>query len=186
MKVDYERAKQLHNEGQTLTQIAELFNVTPSAISYGFRAKGIAMRTRNTPKTPSKEILSYFAGFFDGEGHITIAVSKNKSQPSYWLQIGVTGTFLSVLDDFQKEFNIGHFSETYGYETNNRRCRHWRCTNNQAMHVLKCLLPYLRVKKDQATLAIEFQKKLATRTDTSNEWKQAFKDKLLELKQATC
>jgi hypothetical protein len=54
------------------------------------------------------------------------------------------------------------------------------------MHVLKCLLPYLRVKKDQAVLAIEFQKRLAARIDTSNKWKQECKKKLLELKQATC
>lgn len=187
MKVDYKEAEKLYNNGKSFIELAEIYNVSASAISQGFRKKKIlSNRAKTELKTPSKDNLLYYAGFFDGEGHITIAISKTKKQPFYWLQIGVTGTFLTVLDDFQNDFGFGHFSETYGLNTNKRRCKHWRCTSNQAMHVLKCLLPYLRVKKDQAVLAIDFQERLSSRADTSNDWKQEYKDKLLELKQATC
>lgn len=185
MKVDYTKVAEMYEQGLGITEIAKTFAVSTQAIHKGFKVKNIAKRIKPLPKIPSQERLIYYAGFFDGEGHITFAISKNKSQPSYWLQIGVTSTFLSVLDELQNDFGCGHFSETYGLNTENRRCRHWRCTNNQAMHVLKCLLPYLRVKKEQAILAIKFQEKLATRIDTSNEWKQECKKKLLELKQAT-
>ncbi|MGI8640372.1 MAG: hypothetical protein ACR2MG_10570 [Pyrinomonadaceae bacterium] len=187
MKIDYTKAEQLYNGGKSYIEIGQILGVSISAISQGFAKRGIlSKRAKTELKTPNAQNLAYYAGMFDGEGHITIAISQGKKQSSFWLQIGITNTFLSLIDELQKDFGIGHFSETSGNRTNVRFCKTWRCTSNQAMHVLKCLLPYLRVKKDQAKLAIEFQERLSSRTDTGNEWKREYKDKLLELKQATC
>ncbi len=169
--------------GQTIADVAREIGAHTGNLRDIFRRRGIRP-ARITPRTPPTEKLLYYAGFFDGEGHITLAISNNKEQPSYWLQIGVTGTVFGVLEDFQSDFGCGHFSETYGIDAHGkRRCKTWRCTSNQAAHVLKCMLPYLRVKKEQAILAIQFQEKMATRTDTTNGWKQECKERLLQLKQ---
>lgn len=123
------------------------------------------------------EEIIYTAGLFDGEGSIVIGCSKPikkdgtprlnsdgtiKVSPSYWLQVGVTNTDYKLLG-WLKGLYGGHIStSTHQSEGrsrdkyNRRKCGHWRVMSQEGAFFLRMLYPYLRVKADQALVAIEF------------------------------
>lgn len=93
--------------------------------------------------------LSYLAGFFDGEGCISILkYSKNsKWNASYFLQAQIGQKYGSTLD---------WVKENYGGNVYKKRDQTWIVTNFKAYEFIKLLMPYLRYKKPQAELAIKF------------------------------
>lgn len=97
--------------------------------------------------------LAYLAGFFDGEGNIDIAHAKRTaSHPSeqYSLNVIVSQKDLTML----KAYKI--FGGSIYHDSQD--CYQWHIHGYKASHFLKAILPYLRLKKDQAVKAIEFQK----------------------------
>ena len=107
--------------------------------------------------------LAYVAGLLDGEGSIVIGVSKpstsrgNKS-PSHWLQVGVTNTDRKLIDWLLLTFG-GHISDNSHSPSRKKQrpCWAWRIMGNQAKTFLEAIHPYLRIKCEQAELAIDFQ-----------------------------
>jgi hypothetical protein len=71
MKVDYIKVAEMYEQGLGITKIAKTFAVSTQAIHKGFKVKNIAKQIKPLPKIPCQERLIYYAGFFDGEGHIT-------------------------------------------------------------------------------------------------------------------
>jgi len=110
----------------------------------------------------SEQVRAYTAGLMDGEGCIVIGVSKRKRVrgivPDHWLQVGITGTDRELIDWLHETFG-GHISDNSHCPSRRRQrpCWAWRIMSNQASDFLKLILPYLKVKTPQATLAIEFQ-----------------------------
>lgn len=116
----------------------------------------------------NKEQHAYMAGFFDGEGHISIArrgavhTSRNKSTPmrSVWgLVAGIAQNKKAPLVLFYDIFagtlridtrvRVGRFGKQVIYE--------WTLGGNTAVPVLlKWLRPYLLVKRGQVDIALEF------------------------------
>lgn len=117
----------------------------------------------------TEQELAYIAGFFDGEGSIGI----NRSKRQTWLEVCFANTDepiiawiysklggrIRVIDRSQK--NPKWKKAFYAISSSARACK-----------ILRTLLPYLRVKKDQAEIAIEywslkeqFDGTLAERTD---------------------
>jgi hypothetical protein len=129
--------------------------------------------------------LAYYAGIFDGEGHVTIVGSRRSNgRVDYWLQIGIVNTYRSLLDSLLSDFGVGHLSQTSGSGQGNcLPCWSWRCTSNQAMYVLEALLPYLRLKLEPAKLAIEFQKRPKDTCD--REWQLSVRQQISLLNSAS-
>ncbi len=107
-----------------------------------------------------EEILPYVAGLMDGEGSITIGISKpsKKKQlksPSHWLQVGITNTNRELIGWLYEKFG-GHISDNSHSPSRKKQrpCWAWRVMSNEAKDFLVSLYPYLRVKKRQAELAI--------------------------------
>ena len=94
--------------------------------------------------------LSYLAGFFDGEGCITIAHSQRGIYGTYQLCILVGQKDKAPLIDFQNRFGgaIGKPNSTF----------HWVIHDKKALLFLETMLPYLRYKKQQAEIGIKFIK----------------------------
>lgn len=116
-----------------------------------------------TPSSFDVTILAYVAGLFDGEGSIVIGynkpdIARGRKVPSYWLQVGITNTDRSLIDWLLSTFG-GHVSDNSHSPSrkNQRPCWAWRTMGTQAKVFLQDISPYLRIKKDQALLAIEFQ-----------------------------
>jgi hypothetical protein len=122
------------------------------------------------PSPLSTETLAYVAGLFDGEGSIVIACSPGRtkqSNPSYWLQVSITNTDKQLIEWLHATFG-GHIADGSHAPSRvkQRPCWAWRTTSKQAQSFLQKILPYLRTKKPQALIAIEFQDHMTTFTST--------------------
>ena len=136
-----------------------------------------------------KELLyAYMAGFVDADGYISIVtLAWNKQQIA---KIAVCNTNFAVIDLFVKEFG-GKVRTREQKVANWRRVYEWQLTSNKGVAVMKLLLPYLKLKTEQANLAIELQKLRQDKRITSRWhpelWKervakfQALKDRCIAL-----
>jgi hypothetical protein len=104
---------------------------------------------------------AYIAGFFDGEGHVCIVLN---GLPEIWqtrITVGITQNNREVLEWIQGIYG-GSLYKRRGQYTN--VCgTHERFTNDllirKSENIIKFLLdilPYLRIKTEQAFLALEF------------------------------
>jgi hypothetical protein len=99
------------------------------------------------------EDLSWMAGFFDGEGHIDIAKYR-KSNRSGGLVVSVTNMKLDGVTPFHifggRVFPASKLTNAW----------RWQAYGGQAKTLLEALLPYLKLKRDTAEVAITFQNTL--------------------------
>lgn len=123
-----------------------------------------------------KTDLAYFAGIMDGEGSIVIHTqhhSKGKysdraRMTSYVLTVGVANTNEWIIKQLQLAFG-GYVGITSHGNDYRRTCYEWNVTSVRAMNFLVAILPYLRIKKPQADVAIDFQKK---KTAKNSRWQR--------------
>jgi len=102
------------------------------------------------------EEIAYIAGLFDGEG--SIYITKGKKQ--YFLTVSITNTDLYVLEFIKNLLYIGKISKSPDKNMKHHKVYRLRLYSNDAKNFLEIVLPYLRVKTEQAKLAIEFQSKM--------------------------
>ena len=93
-----------------------------------------------------EERLAYLAGFFDGEGCITVNANGG-------ITLRVINTSKPVLDLF-KEILGGSIGDRT--QKVNKRQYAWSAYGNTAYKILHALYPYLIEKQDQADLALEW------------------------------
>lgn len=100
--------------------------------------------------------LAYTAGIIDGEGSIGIYTDNLKRKhPCYCLQVGVTSA-----DEWLPmwlKFAFGGY--VYKMETppQHKTKWYWTVRARQAKNFIELVLPYLRLKREQAEIAIKFQ-----------------------------
>jgi hypothetical protein len=94
------------------------------------------------------EFIIWAAGLFDGEGGITI------HRPSYELLVTLTNSCKPALVLFKQKFrgNIG----TTVSSTSHKPCYQYYFTWDGAREFLTLVLPYLRIKKLEAQLALDY------------------------------
>jgi hypothetical protein len=106
-----------------------------------------------------KADLAYVAGLFDGEGCISIAKCKPRysgCSPYYRLVVAV-----AMANEYIPRFLKFHF----GGRVSKRNAPterwkdqwQWHLGSDGAVAFLKAILPYLKLKREEAELAIEFQ-----------------------------
>lgn len=96
--------------------------------------------------------LAYLAGFFDADGCVCIARKKAqdyKRGVSFRLIVEVSQKQRKILETF-REFWGG--SILVG-----KRCDRWLAYSTHALTMLQDLMPYLRMKKSEAEIALAFQ-----------------------------
>lgn len=108
--------------------------------------------------------LKYAAGFFDGEGCISIG----KIQQQYYINyrtritIGQSGKIgMLILKQLQDRFGgivIQDKGQKYLENRHYRVAWVWRLSETDGFYFLKRIYPYLITKRNQADLMIEFQK----------------------------
>ena len=114
-------------------------------------------------------IYAYLAGAIDSDGFITIGRSTRKvgekyaHRPTYYIaKVGYVSTDRIVPDLFHKMFG-GSLNEHQPKNATYKRVYLWQCTNNKAGVVVEAILPYLRQKKSQAEIVIEFIRRMDSR-----------------------
>lgn len=99
--------------------------------------------------------LAYMAGFVDGEGCVSVATRlKIYMTPT----VQVSNTNQAVLQWFLAAFG-GEIDVRRDHRPTRKQCNTWRVAGDKARRVLRALLPFLRVKKRQAELALSYSPK---------------------------
>lgn len=106
---------------------------------------------------------SYWAGFFDGKGSIMITKTFSKDgfhkSPTYQLQVGVATTNKKIMNNLRLFAGNGRLTERRYKRPNQRNAYYWGCKGDKAVSFLKIVISYLKLKKQQAIIGIEFQTK---------------------------
>lgn len=96
---------------------------------------------------------AYLAGFFDGEG--SICITKWRFHAALCVQLQVANTERWVLEWYKFVFG----GNTYKKPCQNKNWKDsysWTVSGKKAKETLIALLPYLKLKKAQAEIALEF------------------------------
>lgn len=106
--------------------------------------------------------LQYLAGFIDGEGSISVNLSKNpKGRRRWYLRMTCHQVNPAPLELLINTFGG---SLRYSRRTATQRPIHeWAISSNEAYSAIKRLRPYLIVKAKEADLAMKFQELLWSR-----------------------
>ena len=108
----------------------------------------------------SYNIRNWLAGFIDGEGCIELYYSKekrrNKIYPTIYPRIIIANTNKKVIDYIYILFtkNCGYYIQKQN--KNWKPCYKITFIRQKALTLLKIIHPYLKVKKDQAKLCLDF------------------------------
>jgi len=112
--------------------------------------------------------LAWLAGIIDGEGSIFVMKQKRKDRErdtNYILRISIDSTDPFMAPECLKIAGGCKLSLTSDKRPECSDRYKWQLNGKKAAALLQELLPYLRVKHQQALLAIEFQNK------TKKHWK---------------
>ena len=99
-----------------------------------------------TPET----IAAYAAGFFDGEGYVGLLKRKRGTSIEYFVQVSIGQNDGNIMDWVKENFG-GNL-----YVVKRDGSFYWTISNRAAYKFLKRVLPYLKYKKPQAELALQF------------------------------
>lgn len=115
------------------------------------------------------ESALYFAGFFDGEGCVGLyeRLAKhcgNALTPNISIGLSIANTNVEVLKHIHRTIGghrpeKGHVKPTMNGSPGKKLFR-WAAQSRESYHILKRVLPYLIVKREQALLAIEFHESI--------------------------
>lgn len=97
--------------------------------------------------------LEYLAGFFDGEGCVNITTRGKSKQVA--LRVMIVNTDPTILQEIQQVYG-GFLSKPRINKRGWKAFRQLTFVGDSAVGLLSTLLPFLRIKKRQAELAIEF------------------------------
>ena len=106
--------------------------------------------------------LAYIAGIVDGEGYIGAEqINPGKSggyqrRMRWHIRVGVGITDKEVVD-YLKDKLGGSVHVRNRQSDRWKTCYYWRVTAGNAKQVLLSLMPYLKIKKERAKLAIKIQ-----------------------------
>ncbi len=102
--------------------------------------------------------LGYLAGFFDGEGNVTII--KDDRYDSHILKVDISNNNIDILNIYNSKFNgklHKHNKKKNDYEYYETQYT-LRFTSGKSLNFLKSIYLYTIVKNKQIKYAIEFQK----------------------------
>lgn len=107
------------------------------------------------------EDLGWMAGFFDGEGCISIPRAneyyKGQVRPRTRLSIGVANTNKEAIEIFKKCFN-GSIHQRMQINSPQRRILYkWELSGKENQsYFLHCIVPFLKSKRLQGEIALQF------------------------------
>lgn len=117
--------------------------------------------------------LAWCAGFFDGEGYISIVERnqhyKDKIYIGHYLRIGINHVSPQPLEEMKRvvggTFVYDKNSEKPGKDGCKRKPRYkWLATTREAGNILVQLMPYLKNKNKAAELALDLQNTMQVST----------------------
>lgn len=101
--------------------------------------------------------VAYLAGLFDGEGCVTIRKMFYKPKHQYQALLSVMMCSEKAVKLFFERWG-GSFVERDRKPSEWKVCWQWSVTGTKTIFILEELLPYLVVKRDEAVVALAFEK----------------------------
>ena len=102
--------------------------------------------------------LRYIAGLFDGEGSVGV-YGNQRSKQGFHLRTqlcqGASKLSQQIFDELMTSFG-GNLSTTISLSS--KPYYNWQLNSDKAVHFLEVILPHLRLKKEQAEIAVDWQK----------------------------
>jgi len=126
------------------------------------------------PRKINRTDIAYAAGIFDGEGHVGGTVHSHEKYPE--LRIGVTNTNRTLIRWFEETF--GGWTQERS-RPGNRTCYEWHPTGETTDWFLKLIVPFLKVKQQQARLALVYR--TLTRRQSARERRLRIIEKIQRL-----
>lgn len=114
-------------------------------------------------KTYLKTDLAYAAGFVDGEGYIQIKRTASTGQFIDTVRVGQTNR--AVLDWMANMFG-GSVHVMSKAHDNTREAYVWVIPSRKAERFVRLILPYMKVKKEQADIFIRYRASIRSRKCT--------------------
>ncbi len=111
--------------------------------------------------------LNYYAGFFDGEGCVMIK-KPSKACLCYVLEVRITNTNHSILEEYVNKFG-GTIQKGTRLQANHKEKWQWCISSKKAFCFLQVIIPFLRLKRKEAELAIEFQGQIKAANQYTNK-----------------
>jgi len=101
--------------------------------------------------------VGYVAGIIDGEGHIGITLHRREPYTLFSVRVEITNTSLDLHEWLVRKFGGScHVHWKKRYSTNHSPAFRWRIDSVGARKILELVRPYLKVKRQQADLALQF------------------------------
>lgn len=120
------------------------------------------------------EEAAYLAGFFDGEGVITIV--EHSGLTSYFLEVRVDNTSLGPLQKFKSAFGGKILPIKANTELSCKPLFRWRIGGSGTLRTLQTMLPFLDIKREKALKAIEFQQLSGLRSARRKQIAKEFRE----------
>lgn len=113
----------------------------------------------------NKEEAIYLAGFFDGEGGLSIFKRRpigRRVNFVYYVILDIRNTNLEVLSWVKNTTGFGSICKSDNSSKGWKDSYRWYSTTGQAVSILKEIYPYLKIKKGHAEVVLEFQELMDT------------------------
>lgn len=129
--------------------------------------------------------IAWAAGFFDGEGYISVQERSSNQYVGYYLRIGVNHVAPEPLEELHRLFG-GTIKTDKSLPKGNRKQRsRWCASTKKAAEILKQMLPYMKNKQKVAALALDFQETIGSHglkvSEEINNKRAWFKNELQRL-----
>ena len=117
-----------------------------------------ARKPQHVIEITDRHLVSWAAGFIDGEGCISIGKQKSKDHNwyGYTLNLAVSQKTAAPLERLHQMFG-GHF---FPYQYKGNTYYRWQQWGPGALLAIKEVLPYLLVKRAVAEVGIQFQEQM--------------------------
>ena len=132
--------------------------------------------------------LAYFAGIIDGEGCLSLTVGKRRANGlslTRATQLYVGNTDPRVIQWIQSRFGGSVALRPSPHPERHKPLWRWLCSGANIEPVLRAVLPYLIIKREQATLILAYRKTMAmvgSNAQTTNETQQTQDEMIAQLR----
>jgi hypothetical protein len=145
------------------------------------RNKAYWERKKDRPKTLSIEEAVYLAAFIDGEGTISIRRYKRKGIAGgirYVPIVEMNNTDLGVMQYLMSVIGPTRYHVHTAQKGNSKKCYQLRLPANTQRWVLETIIPYLKIKRRQAEICLEFLSLLGNKEYGKNDYNLSDREKL--------
>lgn len=116
------------------------------------------------PRTPTDLELAYLAGMIDADGYITVQRRLRENKVYFGVKVGIAGTRAEP-HELAAELFGGSVNSYVAKNRDHRPQFQWSRFGADAAVVITLIRPHLRVKHEQARVALEMQEHLMLSRD---------------------